>query len=298
MGRVFRKTLFQRLLNLRFWAAFLLMTLSPFSVHAKPKIAASKKKTSSKWQLLVLEGDRLLNAGDRDSRVEPELTRESAVEKPVGRSDWSLQLGIVRPTTAMHHATFGLEPGVPVAGDFNGDGCAEIGVFAEGRWYLDMNGSGAWDDGDLLVTHGAAGDLPVVGDWNQDGKHDVGVYTPDQPHAVPVVGDWTGTGEDRIGLFADGVWHLDTNGDGDLTSADVMLQLGQAGDLPIVGDFNRDGSDELGVYRNGRWIMDAGGDRRLGDDDLVYVYGDAGDLPVIGDWDGDGRDQIGLVRGS
>jgi hypothetical protein len=213
------------------------------------------------------------------------------------RAAWSLQLGRVRPPHA-HRTYFGSNRGIPVAGDFNGDGFAELGMFVDGRWYLDLNGSGAWDDGDLLLALGERGDLPVVGDWNEDGKADIAVYTPaaDDEAAVPVVGDWSGRGVDAVGLFRNGLWLLDRNNDGRLTADDEFVQLGEPGDRPVVGDFNRDGRDELGVYRRGQWLLDISGDRRLDRGELTYQLGDDDDTPVVGDWDGDGRDQIGVVH--
>lgn len=271
------------------------LTSAAFSADAvRP---APSDAAAGSWRLVVLDGGRLRDVVRREAIAAPvSLTRSDADVR--NAAAWSLQLGIVRPLTHSHQLTFGPADGVPVAGDFNGDGFAELGVFVDGRWYLDLNGSSTWDDGDLLLSLGRAGDVPVTGDWNQDGKIDLGVYTPavGGETATAVVGDWTGSGEDRIGLFCDGVWRLDTDGDGRLTSSDATLQLGQAGDRPLVGDFNRDGRDDLGVYRNGRWIMDTSGDRCFGADDLTYSYGLASDLPIVGDWDGDGRDQIGLLH--
>ena len=53
----------------------------------------------------------------------------------------------------------------------NTGGRLKLGMFVDGRWYLDLNGNSRWDDGDLQLTLGSAGDLPVVGDWNQDGNY-------------------------------------------------------------------------------------------------------------------------------
>ncbi|HSQ06145.1 MAG TPA: hypothetical protein VLM84_00380, partial [Chromatiaceae bacterium] len=46
------------------------------------------------------------------------------------------------------------------------------------RFYLDYNGSYAWNTGDRSPIYGQAGDLPVVGDWNGDAKDEIGVYRP------------------------------------------------------------------------------------------------------------------------
>lgn len=282
---------------MRIAAVLTVCILSPTAIHAEASPAAAIKNATGAWRLVVLDGGRVREFDRHNSAVQPaSLTHAVGAER--GRAAWSLQLGIVRPSAHLHPTSFGPAGGVPVAGDFNGDGFAELGVFLDGRWFLDLNANNSWDDGDLLLSLGRAGDVPVTGDWNQDGKTDIGVFTPGigDGHAVAVVGDWTGSGKDCIGLFCDGVWHLDTDGDGRLTSRDTTLQLGQAGDRPLVGDFNRDGRDELGVYRDGRWVLDADGDRRFGAGDLTYAFGAANDLPIVGDWDGDGRDQVGLLH--
>ncbi|HEY1068282.1 MAG TPA: fibrinogen-binding protein, partial [Pirellulales bacterium] len=69
-------------------------------------------------------------------------------------------------------------PGLPVAGDFNGDGVDEVGVFHNGKWHVDTNNDGKLDHLDEVFEHGAVGDQPVVGDWDADGKDDPGVYRP------------------------------------------------------------------------------------------------------------------------
>ena len=47
--------------------------------------------------------------------------------------------------------------GIPVTGDWNGDGTTKIGVFIDGRWFLDLNGNGVWDEGDLWAKLGTRG---------------------------------------------------------------------------------------------------------------------------------------------
>ena len=51
---------------------------------------------------------------------------------------------------------FGMKGGIPVTGDFNGDGVTEIGVFIDGEWFIDLNGNGVWDEGDLWAKLGDA----------------------------------------------------------------------------------------------------------------------------------------------
>ena len=316
-----------------------------------------RNRDRSAWHLSIVSGGEppprsSLRPPIADPHVRPASTEAAPPpEVDLEAGSWSLQLGMVPPPQA-HRTQFGPADGIPVAGDFNGDGFDEIGMFLDGRWFIDLNGNGRWDRDDLWAKLGEAGDLPVVGDWDRDGKADIGVMTgggatlyrteaglahprnagrgayrnvgfdpADVAEAllrtdrrglqarrvthvfefgregdVPVVGDWQGLGAPSIGVFRDGVWLLDTDGDGRFTEADETVRLGRAGDRPIVGDFNRDGTDELGIYRDGLWHLDTSGDRRLGDDDLRLQLGDDDDTPVVGDWDGDGRDQVGVVH--
>ena len=57
-----------------------------------------------------------------------------------------------------------------------------MGVFIDGEWFIDMNGDGNWDEGDLYGKLGGPGDTPVVGDWDGDGKDDIGVFGPAWPN--------------------------------------------------------------------------------------------------------------------
>ena len=71
-----------------------------------------------------------------------------------------------------------MKNGIPISGDFNGDGKFEIGVFKDGFWFIDLNDNGVWDAGDLWAKLGHQGDRPVTGDWDGDGKTDIGIYGP------------------------------------------------------------------------------------------------------------------------
>ena len=122
-----------------------------------------------------------------------------------------------------HVFSFGAEGDVPIVGDWNGDGVSEIGVYSKGVFYLDRNGDGIRNGGDLEIT---------VADNLKD--------------FTPVVGDWNGDGFDTVGLFKDGYWRIAVSADGQLSQP---IKFGEAGDVPVVGDWNGDGVDEFGVYR-------------------------------------------------
>jgi len=66
--------------------------------------------------------------------------------------------------------TFGIGGDRPVVGDWTGSGVTRIGVFRpqSSRWYLDLDGNGAWDGCEVdacLGPFGASDDIPVVGRW-------------------------------------------------------------------------------------------------------------------------------------
>ncbi|TVS18522.1 MAG: hypothetical protein EA424_10735 [Planctomycetaceae bacterium] len=131
--------------------------------------------------------------------------------------------GQIRADVIDHVFRYGGGSHVPVSGDFTGDGITNIGVFKDGRWWLDTDGNGRWSEGDLEFIYGQAGDIPVVGDFNGDGLANVGVY--------------------RAGL-----WILDMNGNRVMDDQDHTFRFGTAQDIPVVGDWNGNGIDDPAIY--------------------------------------------------
>jgi hypothetical protein len=201
-------------------------------------------------------------------------------------------------------------PDVPLAGNFVGDGVAELAVFDRASATFQIS----QPTGPILVTFGVGTDSPVVGDWDGDGTVNVGVRrsadrtfylsTPNGVVAVvlgkrsdlPVAGDWNGDHVWDIGVrkAASNVFRLRNS-----TGKTFPVRLGKAGDIPVTGDWNGDGITDLGVYdltraRFSLRIKDANG--------LVWItrvtYGSPGDLPVTGDWDGNGRTDLGVWQPS
>ena len=123
-----------------------------------------------------------------------------------------------------HVFRFGGDTDQPVAGDFNGDGISTLGIFNNGKWRIDVNGDGRFDDDDdSFFDFGQQGDIAVVGDFNGDGLDEVAVVR----------------GRDLI---------VDSNGNGRLDATDRVFEIeGQAGQV-VVGDFNGDGVDEAAFY--------------------------------------------------
>jgi hypothetical protein len=177
--------------------------------------------------------------------------------------------------------SFGLSTDIPITGDWNGDGITEIGVFRNGNWYLDANGSRTWNAGDITIPAGAFGN-----------RND-----------IPVTGDWNGDGITEIGVFRNGAWYLDANGNGKWDpGVDITVPAGSFGlstDTPITGDWNGDGITEIGVFRNGNWYLDANGSRTWNAGDITIpagAFGNRNDIPITGDSNGDGITNIGVFR--
>jgi hypothetical protein len=167
--------------------------------------------------------------------------------------------------------------GVPVTGDWDGDGLKTPGVIYDNKWFL--RNSNTTGFADIAFTYGVKGDFPIVGDWDGDGIDSPGV-----------------TREDITFLPPDGViihpntWHLrNSNTTG---VADVDVAFASPGS-PVVGDWDGDGDDGIGmVFRNtNRWVLD---NDLNGTVDAEFFYGTAKDFPVAGDWDGDGDDTPGV----
>lgn len=209
--------------------------------------------------------------------------------------------------------------GLPLAGDWDGDGDADTGWYRDGQVTLHVP-----DSGEIRFTYGRRGDLPIVGDWDADGVDSLGIVrqggewhlvddhrggTADVTFTygrvgsrgsdLPLVGDWSGDGMDTVGIVRDGEWHLRNTLSGG--PGQIVFTYGRVGprgdDIPLIGDWDGDGKDTVGIVRDGEWHLRfrlAGGPA-----DRSFVFGRTtrGDVPVIGDWIGDGTDTAGIVRG-
>jgi hypothetical protein len=200
------------------------------------------------------------------------------------------------------------------AGDFDGDGKDEAVIYVEGSWYIDFNGDGSWDDGDLWIQLGTALDRPVIGDWDGDGKDDIGIFgrqwqrDPQKIKSDPGLPDPANKRRRQVenSHFAsvklredDRKRLMQRGNDGSLRedAVDHVFSYGEHVDMPLVGDWNGDGIDQIAVYRLGQWLLDSDGDGRWTKNDEMVELGELGDEPVVGDFNGDGIDEIGVIRG-
>ncbi|WP_406628853.1 FG-GAP-like repeat-containing protein [Amycolatopsis sp. WGS_07] len=229
------------------------------------------------------------------------------------------------------HDRFSIGDEIPLTGDFNGDGKADVATFTRGDTgdvYVALsdgtkfNGNGTlWQD-----DFGHFDDRLAIGDFNGDGKDDVVAFTtrgavyvvlpegtkfgPAQVwhtgfgfgNEVPMVGDFNGDGKDDIATF--------TRSD----TADVFVALSDGSkftgtsvkwhdnfafndEIPAVGDFNGDGKDDIAVFTRG-----PAGDVFVALSDGTKFTGTSvkwhdnfafnDEIPAIGDFNGDGKDDI------
>jgi uncharacterized repeat protein (TIGR01451 family)/fimbrial isopeptide formation D2 family protein len=209
---------------------------------------------------------------------------------------------------------------IPVRGDFDGDGLAEISVYmpapdpySRGMWYVRR------PDGTVLafdLEWGCYGYEPVAGDFDGDGACDIGVYNRASgqwyvrnlagdyliwghawggPRFSPVRADFSGDGAVDLAAFerATAAWYAGTR-EGDIVFWNKPW--GAPNWTPVAADY--DGNDfwDLAVYDplNGRWyIQDPSCDCVLAWD---VAWGGAGYTPVMGDYDGDGRYDLAVYE--
>ncbi len=287
------------------------------------------------WLIDFSRGADLSTSTYHDHHVRLVRVGESAVS-PASRAHF---VGVWRPSTGRFYLDmdgsqtwdlsidaitdpFGIPSDRPVAGDWNGDGFDEIGVWrpSTGRFYLDIDGSFTWTAGVDVITDafGIPTDRPVAGDWNGDGTDEIGMWRPSTgrfyldmdgsstwslgvdaitdpfgiPTDYPVAGDWNGDGVDDIGVWrpSTGRFYLDIDGSFIWTpGVDAITDaFGIPTDHPVAGDWNADGTDDIGMWRpsTGRFYLDSDGSMTWtpGVDAITASYGVPTDLPIIGRW--------------
>ena len=147
-------------------------------------------------------------AGDREADSSATAARSSASERDADAP------GALSPA----------EDYTDVAGDFDGDGRADLATYrrSSSEWRIWTSGSNFSKP--TVMTWGEAGDRPVPADYNGDRVTDFGVYRP-----------------------ATGTWYLSLSG----TQTPLALQWGGAEDVPVPVDHDGDGKADLALIRSG-----------------------------------------------
>lgn len=117
--------------------------------------------------------------------------------------------------------TFGAAYGVPVAGDYDGDGVIDIAMVRadDDSWCWELRYSGGET---ASIDWGLTSDIPVKGDFDGDGRADIAVWRPDA-----------------------GSWLVLASGSGEV----LQFQLGHETDQPVPGDYDGDGRTDVAVFR-------------------------------------------------
>ena len=208
-------------------------------------------------------------------------------------------------------------PGIAAtAGDYDGDGKADIAVFRplSGTWYIIPSSN---PSSPIIQQWGTAGDIPVPGDYDGDGKTDIAVWRPStgtwyiipssNPSSpivqqwgtagdIPVPGDYDGDGKTDIAVFrpSTGTWFIIPSS---TPTSFRVQQWGTSGDIPVPSDYDGDRKTDVAVWRpsTGTWFIVPSSTPTSF---RVQQWGTSGDIPVPGDYDGDGKTDIAVWRPS
>jgi hypothetical protein len=159
-----------------------------------------------------------------------------------------------------------------------------------------VNGNGTWEGCNVdrcVQSFGRNGDRPVIARRIAAGTDTAAIFRP-----VEV----TASGK-RVRTLQ-GLWHMDSNNNGNLESCDMDQCLGpygDQGDLPVIGDWAGTGSPRIGIFRpaNSKWYLDFNGNGKLDNcvkDGCLGPFGHPDDLPVAGDWTSTGQVRIGVFN--
>jgi subtilisin family serine protease len=201
-----------------------------------------------------------------------------------------------------------------VAGDWDGDGTATIGLYNATSGTFFLRNSNSAGPANLSFTFGPAGNnwTPIAGDWDGDGDATLGLYNAStgtfylrnsnsqgptdltfrfggiDTNLMPVAGDWNGDGTTTIGLYSrtnGGFWLRNSNSFG---APEVSFVYGPGGTawLPIAGDWNGDGVDSVGLYNRTASRFYLRNSQSAGSADYLFYFGPAngGWTPVVGAW--------------
>ncbi|MBQ7666483.1 MAG: VCBS repeat-containing protein [Kiritimatiellae bacterium] len=214
--------------------------------------------------------------------------------------------------TAVDAGAFEHPQGIPVHGDWDGDGKADEATYCSStfEWMVWHSGSGEVHS----ETFGEKGAVPVVADWDGDGKVEAGYFTAtaSKPEFVrrdaggdvvrtplgqksstplifsvlgdaePVFAAWSGSSAKPALAFSDGR---------------PGLVFGSKGAKAVTADFDGDGTSDFAVYTSSASkpafsiLSSKNGysTKKLFPAGKAVALGAKGSLPAVGDFDGDGK---------
>jgi len=134
--------------------------------------------------------------------------------------------------------------GIPIVGDFDGDGKDDLATWKDDMFYFDLahNGFGQLD---ATIKFGFIGvrEKPVAADMDRDGIDDIGLWVPDRAGVAPVEnGEWyflisNAFGQNKVPHFGT-VHFLDHPFTPIPFGKDMYASFGDEFAVPIVGNFD------------------------------------------------------------
>jgi len=209
---------------------------------------------------------------------------------------------------------WGASGDVPLRGDFDGDGIADIAVWrpSTGGWWIVPSSHPA---SPVTQYFGLPGDIPVPGDYDGDGITDIAVWRPStggwwivpssNPGSpiiqywglsgdIPVPGDYDGDRKTDVAIWrpSSGQWYVIPSGN---PGTPIVQSWGLNGDMAVPGDYDGDGKTDFAVWRSGGWWIIPSSNPAS---PITQYWGLPGDVPVPGDYDGDGMTDTAVWRPS
>lgn len=160
---------------------------------------------------------------DGDGRTDPAVYNKRTGQFTIGNAIIPLQEGAPRTSIAPYPAV-GIPGGIPVPGDYDGDGRAEPVVYlpASGQWLVSVGGDAIGS----LGQWGWSRALPVPSDYDGDGRTDLATFDPNTCN-----------------------WYIRRSSD----LAPRYVQFGYPGCVAAPADYDGDQKSDVAVYdpRNG-----------------------------------------------
>ncbi|MBP9838016.1 MAG: VCBS repeat-containing protein, partial [Proteobacteria bacterium] len=192
--------------------------------------------------------------------------------------------------------------GVPVAGDYNGDGVLDLATFTPGNGFTNSDSIGQWQiyysmpyslrdtylnptQGYVTYQLGTNTALPVPADYDGDGITDIAVYDPSNTQWQII---FSSGGNDIAKAL------------GGYKESGALILFGENNALPVKGDVDGDGADDIILYTeatevkgSSEWnVLFSSAKFEIANKNKKFQFGSKGEVPFTADFDGDGKNEL------